>query len=147
MTRRARQASARSPCRDPWSTSSSATSPRTARRVPERTCSPVGGTPLERSNFRFRVWGPATRVVGLDDLRFKAGRAIRLASELRRLREARGLSQRELAEQVGTTQSAIARLEAGNNPPNLLLLDRIADALGAELIVSLTDLDQRTSAG
>ena len=77
----------------------------------------------------------------------KAGRAIRLASELRRLREAQGLSQRELAEQVGTTQSAIARLEAGNNPPNLLLLDRIADALGAELTVSLTDLDQRTSAG
>lgn len=77
----------------------------------------------------------------------KAGRAIRLAFEIRRLREARGLSQRELAERVGTTQSAIARLEAGNNSPSLPTLDRIAAALGAELTVSLTDLDELTSAG
>ncbi|MEO7837534.1 MAG: tyrosine-type recombinase/integrase [Acidimicrobiales bacterium] len=28
------------------------------------------GTPLERSNFRQRVWLPATRSVGLDGLRF-----------------------------------------------------------------------------
>ncbi|MGH9154858.1 MAG: site-specific integrase, partial [Acidimicrobiales bacterium] len=30
----------------------------------------AGGTPLERSNFRQRVWLPATRAVGLDGLRF-----------------------------------------------------------------------------
>lgn len=77
----------------------------------------------------------------------KAGRAIRLAFEIRRLREVRGLSQRELAERVGTTQSAIARLEAGNISPSLPTLDRIADALGVELTVSFTDLEHLTSAG
>lgn len=77
----------------------------------------------------------------------KAGRAIRLAFEIRRLRETRGLSQRELAEKVGTTQSAIARLEAGNISPSLPTLDRIADALGAELTVAFTDLKHLTGAG
>lgn len=70
----------------------------------------------------------------------KAGRAIRLAMEIRALREARGLSQRELAERVGTTQSAIARLEGGNISPSLPTLDKIAEALEAELSVSLVDL-------
>lgn len=77
----------------------------------------------------------------------KAGRAIRLAFEIRRLRESRNLSQRELAELVGTTQSAIARLEAGNISPSLPTLDRIAHALGAELTVTFTDLERLTSTG
>jgi len=71
----------------------------------------------------------------------KAGRAIRLAMEIRALREARGLSQRELAERVGTTQSAIARLEGGNVSPSLPTLDKIAEALDVELSVSLVDLN------
>lgn len=70
----------------------------------------------------------------------KAGRAIRLAMEIRALREARGLSQRELAERVGTTQSAIARLEGGHISPSLPTLDKIAGALDAELSVGLVDL-------
>lgn len=70
----------------------------------------------------------------------KGGRAIRLALEIRALREARGLSQRQLAERVGTTQSAIARLEGGNVSPSLPTLDKIAEALDAELTVSLVDL-------
>ena len=71
----------------------------------------------------------------------KAGRAIRLAFEIRALREKKGLSQRELAERVGTTQSAIARLEAGNVSPSLPTLDKIAAALGAEVSLSILDLD------
>lgn len=71
----------------------------------------------------------------------KAGRAIRLAREIRALREARGLSQRELAELVGTTQSAIARLEGGHVSPSLATLDRVAGALGVELSLRLVDLD------
>jgi ribosome-binding protein aMBF1 (putative translation factor) len=81
-----------------------------------------------------RADSPARRA-GYD----KAGRAIRLAFEIRELREARGLSQRELAERVGTTQSAIARLEAGNISPSLPTLDRVAEALGAELTVTIAD--------
>lgn len=72
----------------------------------------------------------------------KAGRAIRLAFEIRALREKKGLSQRELAERVGTTQSAIARLEAGNISPSLPTLDKIAAALGAEVSLTIVDMDE-----
>ena len=68
-----------------------------------------------------------------------AGRAIRLAFEIRTLREKKGLSQRQLAELVGTTQSAIARLEGGRISPSLPTFDRIASALGAEVTVTITD--------
>jgi len=68
-----------------------------------------------------------------------AGRAIRLASEIRTLQEKKGLSQRQLAKLVGTTQSAIARLEGGRISPSLPTLDRIAAALGAEVTVTITD--------
>jgi predicted transcriptional regulator len=71
----------------------------------------------------------------------RAGQAIRLATELRALREKRGLSQRQLAELVGTTQSAIARLEGGRISPSLPTLDRIAAALGAEVTITFTDTD------
>jgi ribosome-binding protein aMBF1 (putative translation factor) len=64
-----------------------------------------------------------------------ADRTIRLAMEIHRLREKRGLSQRELAERLGTTQSAVARLEAGNVSPSLPTLDEVANALGVELVV------------
>lgn len=73
----------------------------------------------------------------------RAGRTIRLAMEIHGLREKRGLSQRELAERLGTTQSAVARLEAGNVSPSLPTLDKVAEALGVELVVSFVDLDDR----
>jgi DNA-binding XRE family transcriptional regulator len=76
----------------------------------------------------------------------RAGRAIRIAMELRALRERKGYSQRQLAELVGTTQSAIARLEAGHISPSLPTLDRIAAALGAEVTVTFHDLDDFTAA-
>lgn len=47
------------------------------------------------------------------------------------------LSQSELAELTGTTQSAIARLESGGRPPRIDTLLRIAEALDCELIVDL----------
>jgi predicted transcriptional regulator len=68
-----------------------------------------------------------------------AVRAIRIAVEIRALREKKGLSQRQLAELVGTTQSAIARLEGGHISPSLPTLDRIATALGAEVTITITD--------
>lgn len=47
------------------------------------------------------------------------------------------LSQRELAELCGTTQSAIARLESGARAPRLDTLLRVANALDARLDVRL----------
>jgi len=52
-----------------------------------------------------------------------------------------GLSQRELAEMVGTTQSAIARLERGGRPPRIDTLLNIADALECDLVVDLVPKD------
>jgi predicted transcriptional regulator len=52
-------------------------------------------------------------------------------------RAAKGLSQRQLAELCGTTQSAIARLERGGRPPRIDTLLRIADALDCDLLVEL----------
>jgi len=48
-----------------------------------------------------------------------------------------GLSQQQLAELVGTTQSAIARLESGGRPPRIDTLLNIAAALDCELVVEL----------
>jgi transcriptional regulator with XRE-family HTH domain len=60
-----------------------------------------------------------------------------IADQVVARRMARSLSQRELAELVGTTQSAIARLEGGGRPPRIDTLLRIADALDCELAVEL----------
>ena len=61
----------------------------------------------------------------------------RIAEQVTQQRKARGLSQKELAELTGTTQSAIARLESGGRPPRIDTLLRIAEALDCELIVEL----------
>lgn len=47
------------------------------------------------------------------------------------------LSQTELAEKLGTTQSAIARLEGGGVTPTLKTLRRYAEATGMTLKVEL----------
>ena len=60
-----------------------------------------------------------------------------VADKVSERRQAVGLSQRELAELVGTTQSAIARLERGGRPPRIDTLLRIAEALDCELAVEL----------
>jgi predicted transcriptional regulator len=60
-----------------------------------------------------------------------------IADKVSEQRVAKSLSQRELAERCGTTQSAIARLERGGRPPRIDTLLRIADALDCELIVEL----------
>jgi predicted transcriptional regulator len=68
----------------------------------------------------------------------KASLAIEVADQVRRLRAGRGLSQEELARRAGTTQPVIARLEAGGQPPSLRTLERLAEALDADLTVRLT---------
>jgi len=60
-----------------------------------------------------------------------------VADKVAERRQDRGLSQRGLAELVGTTQSAIARLERGGRPPRIDTLLRIADALDCDLVVEL----------
>ncbi len=59
------------------------------------------------------------------------------SSVIRKTRQRAGLTQAELAERAGTTQSAISRLERGHVRPSLDTLDRLAKACGATLELSL----------
>ena len=59
----------------------------------------------------------------------------------------RSLSQRELAELTGTTQSAVARLESGRRAPRLDTLLRVANALDCALELDLrprTTIERRS---
>jgi len=67
----------------------------------------------------------------------RARRAFALGAQMRELRAARGLTQAQLAERMGTTQSVVARLEAGDRVPTLVTLERVAAALDAVLEVRL----------
>ncbi len=60
-----------------------------------------------------------------------------IADKVAHRRVQMNMSQRELAELVGTTQSSIARLERGGRPPRIDTLLRIAEALDCELSVEL----------
>ena len=60
-----------------------------------------------------------------------------IADQVSERRRQLGLSQVQLAELCGTTQSAIARLESGGRPPRIDTLQRIANALDCDLAVEL----------
>ncbi len=62
-----------------------------------------------------------------------------LASSIIERRLARGLSQRQLANRIGTKQPVISRLESGDSKPTLSLLKRVADALDAKVVVTFAD--------
>jgi UDP-N-acetylglucosamine 1-carboxyvinyltransferase len=56
-------------------------------------------------------------------------------------RRASGLSQLQLAYEVGTSPSAISRVERGHYRVSLHTLNRIAWALNSQVAVGLFDLD------
>jgi transcriptional regulator with XRE-family HTH domain len=62
-----------------------------------------------------------------------AARRRALAGALAEERVALGLSQTEVAARMGTSQSAVARLESGDADVRLSTLERYADALGQKL--------------
>jgi predicted transcriptional regulator len=64
---------------------------------------------------------------GLEGVR---ARRRELIDELVRARRESGLSQTELAARMGTSQSAVARLETGDLDARLSTLERYAAALG-----------------
>ncbi len=59
---------------------------------------------------------------------------------VRAARRRAGLSQVELAQRAGTSQPSIARLERGLVSPTVISLDRIARALGTELVIDFEPL-------
>lgn len=61
-----------------------------------------------------------------------------LGDRLLERRLERGLSQRELAQRIGTSQNRIYLIENGEANPTLDTLERLAKVLGAHLTVELT---------
>ncbi len=59
--------------------------------------------------------------------------ARRLGQQLTRLREAKGLSQADLARKAKLTREHVNRLEAGRHGPTLAVLQRLAKALGVPI--------------
>jgi DNA-binding XRE family transcriptional regulator len=67
----------------------------------------------------------------------KADEEFAVIESLVRARMKAKLSQAELAKRIGTTQSAIARLEGGGVSPSLSTLRRYAEATGSKLHIDL----------
>ena len=88
---------------------------------------------LARPDVR-RVYDGLAEEFGLLDEILKAGAAA-------------GLTQAEVAARIGTTQSAVARLESaiGKHSPSIATLQRYASALGYRLQVRLVKEDSQTT--
>jgi len=83
-----------------------------------------------------------------DAMRRRAERSAAYRAEERRLaqfeelarlvimhRAALGLTQQELAERMGTSHSAISRIESGRHKTSVETLQRVAEALGLRLVL------------
>lgn len=67
--------------------------------------------------------------------------------EILKARAEAGLTQAEVAARIGTTQSAVARLESGSlkHSPSLATLEKYASALGCKLQVRLVKQPHRAT--
>jgi transcriptional regulator with XRE-family HTH domain len=87
----------------------------------------------------------------LADPRFRAGydaleEEFALASLVIEARSRARLTQAELAEKMGTSQSTIARLESGKAAPSLSTLRRVAEATGNRLEIAFQPVRPRRKA-
>ena len=82
------------------------------------------------------VEGAAKRIAEIED-------ELRLAAGLTALRERAGISQRELAEQMGVSQPRIVAIEKSRNV-TIDVLDAYVSALGGRLEVSVVRAGRRT---
>ena len=53
---------------------------------------------------------------------------------MRAIREKQGLSQQELADRAGVVKSTIYEAEVGRRIPRIQTLEKLADALGVEIV-------------
>ena len=72
----------------------------------------------------------------------KAGRAWEVALQLAALRQQSGLSQKELARKVGTSQQQISRLESpAYEGHSLSMIRRVVEALGATIRIEIEPIE------
>lgn len=63
----------------------------------------------------------------------KERRRVAIAYEILELREGRGYTQKQLAKELKTTQSVVARIESGNQNLTIDYLNKIADIFKKDL--------------
>lgn len=61
---------------------------------------------------------------------------------LKKLRNKKGLSQLDLAEKMYVTRSTVSRWESGNRLPDAVMISRLAEALGVDVNVLLSTVEQ-----
>jgi transcriptional regulator with XRE-family HTH domain len=66
-----------------------------------------------------------------------------LRAEMIEARVRAGLTQTQLAQRMGTTQSAIARLEGGRSSPSIATLRRLAAVTNSRLVLRLDEGSSR----
>ena len=76
--------------------------------------------------------------VEFDEIYEATRLALDVGEKVRNAREAAGLSQRELASRMRTSQAAVARLEAGGVGATLTTLQKVAAALDLKVTVQLS---------
>lgn len=108
---------------------SSATRPRKERP----TASPVGSTHRAAGSHRARR--SAAYRQELERLAPYEG----LARIVIARRQALNLTQKQLAERVGTSHSVISRIESGQRPTSVTTLRRLAEAFNTHLVVGFSD--------
>ena len=90
---------------------------------------------LTHKQLRSRALGREEVKTQFDQLGDEYG----LLDEFLKARSEQGLTQAQVAERIGTTQSAVARMESGRgkHSPSVATLSRYAEALGCKLEVKL----------
>ncbi|NCN25121.1 transcriptional regulator [Candidatus Falkowbacteria bacterium CG10_big_fil_rev_8_21_14_0_10_37_14] len=67
------------------------------------------------------------------------GKQLEIAYQILQLRKKKKMSQADLAEKIGTTQSNVARMEAGQQNLTTGTLHKIAEAFNCELKVAFVE--------
>lgn len=102
-------------------------------RAVEIPTSPIGSNAAEASDRR------ASRSEEYRDERERLRSYREVARLVILMRTRAGISQEELARRVGTSKSAIARLETGRHQPTVETLRRVAEAFGTRLVIEFED--------
>src|SRR3954454_3118200 len=103
------------------------------KRLRAKLASLEAGQPDDLQRLRARVQKDPAALAVSNDLHRKA----RVLAALSEAREGSGLTQAEVAEAMGTTQSAISDLERGRSDPRLSTLQRYANVLDMRLDLAL----------
>ncbi len=96
--------------------------------------SPVGTTAQEAGRRR------ATRSAEYRAEQQRLAPYREVAQQVIMMRTRQGLSQEALARLVGTSKSAIVRLESGRHRPTMETLRRVAAAFGTRLVIGFEEL-------